>query len=94
MIFALDKRNGRVIWSEKAYEGVPRAKRHVKATQANSTPVTDGRYVVRFLVPKVLLVYVLSDNGALTQTGQNIYHQRLPTSFSASPVAADGRLYR
>jgi outer membrane protein assembly factor BamB len=46
MIFALDKRNGRVIWSEKAYEGVPRAKRHVKATQANSTPVTDGRYVV------------------------------------------------
>ena len=46
MIFALDKRNGRVIWAEKAYEGVPRAKRHVKATQANSTPVTDGRYVV------------------------------------------------
>ena len=45
MIYALDKRTGKILWSNKAYEGVPRAKRHVKATQANSTPVTDGRYV-------------------------------------------------
>jgi outer membrane protein assembly factor BamB len=45
-IYAIDKRDGRVVWEQKAYEGVPRAKRHVKATQANSTPVTDGRYVV------------------------------------------------
>jgi outer membrane protein assembly factor BamB len=44
-IYALDKKSGRVVWSQTAYEGVPRAKRHVKATQANSTPVTDGRYV-------------------------------------------------
>ncbi len=46
MIYALDKQSGKILWSNKAYEGVPRAKRHVKATQANSTPVTDGRYVV------------------------------------------------
>lgn len=45
MIYALDKLSGKILWSNKAYEGVPRAKRHVKATQANSTPVTDGRYV-------------------------------------------------
>src|SRR5215213_11221877 len=42
MIYALDKRNGKLLWTDKPYEGVPRAKRHVKATQANSTPVTDG----------------------------------------------------
>ena len=57
MIYALDKRNGRVIWSEKAYEGVPRAKRHVKATQANSTPVTDGRYVVALFGSEGLACY-------------------------------------
>jgi outer membrane protein assembly factor BamB len=57
MIFALDKRNGRVIWTEKAYEGVPRAKRHVKATQANSTPVTDGRYVVALFGSEGLACY-------------------------------------
>ncbi len=45
-IYSLDKRNGRILWEKTAYEGIPRAKRHVKATQANSTPVTDGRYVV------------------------------------------------
>ena len=45
-IYALDKRSGKILWEKTAYEGIPRAKRHVKATQANSTPVTDGRYVV------------------------------------------------
>lgn len=57
MIYALDKRDGRVIWTEKAYEGVPRAKRHVKATQANSTPATDGRYVVALFGSEGLACY-------------------------------------
>ena len=57
MIFALDKRSGRVLWTDKAYEGVPRAKRHVKATQANSTPVTDGRYVVALFGSEGLACY-------------------------------------
>ena len=57
LIFALDKRNGRVLWTEKAYEGVPRAKRHVKATQANSTPVADGRYVVALFGSEGLACY-------------------------------------
>jgi outer membrane protein assembly factor BamB len=59
MIFALDKRTGRVLWSDKPYEGVPRAKRHVKATQANSTPVTDGRYVVALFGSEGLACYDL-----------------------------------
>ncbi|MGI9166887.1 MAG: PQQ-binding-like beta-propeller repeat protein [Pyrinomonadaceae bacterium] len=45
-IYALDKQTGRVLWEQSAYEGVPRAKRHVKATQSNSTPATDGKHVV------------------------------------------------
>ncbi|HET6977121.1 MAG TPA: PQQ-binding-like beta-propeller repeat protein [Pyrinomonadaceae bacterium] len=57
MIFALDKRTGRVLWSDKAYEGVPRAKRHVKATQANSTPATDGRVVVAVFGSEGLACY-------------------------------------
>ena len=63
MIFALDKRNGRVLWTDKPYEGVPRAKRHVKATQANSTPVTDGRYVVAVFGSEGLACY--DTNGKL-----------------------------
>ena len=63
MIYALDKRNGKVLWTDKPYEGVPRAKRHVKATQANSTPVTDGRYVVALFGSEGLAGYDM--NGKL-----------------------------
>lgn len=62
-IYAIDKRNGKILWQQKAYEGVPRAKRHVKATQANSTPVTDGRYVVALFGSEGLACYDM--NGKL-----------------------------
>lgn len=62
-IYSLDKQTGRVIWTNKAYEGVPRAKRHVKATQANSTPVTDGRYIVALFGSEGLACY--DTNGKL-----------------------------
>lgn len=47
-VYALDKNTGKVLWERTAYEGVPREKRHIKASYANSTPATDGRYVVAF----------------------------------------------
>jgi outer membrane protein assembly factor BamB len=45
-LYCLDKRSGRILWSRTAYQGVPKVKRHVKASQANATPATDGRVVV------------------------------------------------
>jgi len=62
-IYGLDKQSGRILWSNTAYEGIPRAKRHVKASQANSTPVTDGRYVVALFGSEGLDCYDL--NGKL-----------------------------
>jgi outer membrane protein assembly factor BamB len=62
-IYCLDKKTGRILWSNTAYEGIPRAKRHVKASQANSTPVTDGRYVVALFGSQGLDCYDL--NGKL-----------------------------
>lgn len=56
-IYSIDRRNGRILWERTAYEGVPRAKRHVKASQANSTPVTDGRYVVGLFGSEGLACY-------------------------------------
>ena len=35
-----------ILWENEAFSGPPRAKRHVKASQANATPATDGRTVV------------------------------------------------
>lgn len=47
-VFCLDKKTGKILWEQVAYEGVPREKRHVKSTYASSSPATDGRYVVAF----------------------------------------------
>ena len=48
VVMAIDRRTGKTVWQQTAYEGVPREKRHIKATYANATPVTDGRFVVAF----------------------------------------------
>jgi outer membrane protein assembly factor BamB len=56
-VYALDKATGRILWERTAHEGVPRARRHVKATQANSTPVTDGKTVVALLGSEGLFAY-------------------------------------
>src|SRR5574341_979679 len=45
-VYAFDKENGKILWEQIAYEGTPREKRHIKASYANSTPATDGRYVI------------------------------------------------
>jgi outer membrane protein assembly factor BamB len=62
-LYSLDKRTGRVVWEATAYEGVPREKRHVKSTYANSTPATDGRHVVVFFGSQGLYCY--SPDGRL-----------------------------
>ncbi len=46
MLYAIDKRTGRIAWERLAFEGPPREKRHIKSTYASASPVTDGRIVV------------------------------------------------
>jgi outer membrane protein assembly factor BamB len=62
-IYCLDRKSGRIIWEKAVYARIPRARRHVKATQANSTPVTDGRYVVALFGSEGMDCYDL--NGKL-----------------------------
>lgn len=47
-VLSLDKATGKVLWEATAHKGVPKFKRHIKATHANSTPCTDGKHVVAF----------------------------------------------
>lgn len=48
-VFCLDKQSGRLIWEKSVSAGIPKVKRHLKSSHANSTPATDGKYVVVFL---------------------------------------------
>lgn len=61
-IYCLDKNSGNILWEKKAYEGVPRVKRHPKATQANSTPATNGKYVVALYGSEGLVCYDMDGN--------------------------------
>ena len=45
-VYCLDKRTGKITWERIANEGIPRTKRHIKSTYANSTPATDGKYLI------------------------------------------------
>ena len=57
MIYALDKRTGKILWERVAHQGVPVDKRHIKSTYANSTPATDGRIVVAWFGSQGVYAY-------------------------------------
>ncbi len=58
-VFCLDKKSGKILWERVAYEGAPKVKRHTKATQANSTPATNGKYVVALFGAEGMYCYDL-----------------------------------
>ena len=43
-VLCLDRKSGKVKWEQTAATGVPKIKRHTKATHANSTMATDGTH--------------------------------------------------
>lgn len=90
-LLALDKETGDVVWDREVGGGVPTTKRHFKATQANSTPVTDGRHLVVVFPDAGLACFDLDGNllwkhelgglpaGAFTDAG-------IEWGFASSPV--------
>ena len=63
-LHALDAASGAVVWERDVFTGAPRIKRHPKASQANSTPATDGRHVVA-VFGTIGLVVCYDADGAL-----------------------------
>jgi outer membrane protein assembly factor BamB len=57
MLYALDKKTGKILWERLAYQGEPIEKRHIKSTYANSTPATDGRIVVSWFGSQGVYAY-------------------------------------
>ena len=61
-LYCLDRASGRVLWERTAHEGMPKVKRHAKASQASATPVTDGTHVVAMMGSEGL--YAFDMHGA------------------------------
>lgn len=63
-VLCLDRKSGALRWEQVAATGVPKIKRHTKATHANSTMATDGDTLVAFFGSEGLYAYDLK-KGAL-----------------------------
>lgn len=62
VLYAIDKKTGKIAWERTAFEGEPRNKRHIKSTYASASPATDGRIVVAWFGSQG--VYAYDVNGA------------------------------
>jgi outer membrane protein assembly factor BamB len=57
VLYAIDKRTGKVAWERTAHQGEPRNKRHIKSTYASASPATDGRIVVAWFGSEGVFAY-------------------------------------
>lgn len=62
VILCFDKSTGKELWRKTAHKGKPRATRHVKATQANTSLAVDGENLVAFFGSEGLYCYDLDGN--------------------------------
>ena len=60
-LYALDAKTGEIFWNKEPYQGRPRANRHVKSSQSNATPATNGDMVVAIFGSEGMVAY--DDDG-------------------------------
>jgi outer membrane protein assembly factor BamB len=90
-VLCLDKSTGKNLWDKTAHQGLPKVKRHAKATHANSTPVTDGTHVVASFGSEGLYCYDFrgkllwkQDLGTLNSSW--FYDPDYQWGFGSSPI--------
>ncbi|HQR05174.1 MAG TPA: PQQ-binding-like beta-propeller repeat protein [Gemmatales bacterium] len=94
-VLCIDRDNGQILWDQKAYEGVPKIKRHLKGSQANCTIAVDGNHVIACFGSEGLYCY--------DHTGKQLWKRDLSTldssfsldqeyewGFANSPLIHDG----
>ena len=97
-LVALDRATGKVLWSTVAHTGVPRSKRHVKASHASSTPATNGRVVIALMGSEGLFCFNAQDGSLMWRQDLGVMDVGLvddPTyqwGPASSPVIADSRV--
>ena len=97
-VLCLDKATGRIRWEQTAASGVPKVKRHTKATHANSTPATDGQTLVAFFGSEGLHAYDLKSGRPLWKKDLGVLDSgffmapEAQWGFASSPVVHDDRV--
>lgn len=94
-LICLDKNSGEILWNQLAHKGIPKTKRHTKASHADPTPATNGKYVVAFFGSNGLYCYDL--NGKLNwekkfekMNAGYYYTPDMEWNVSSSPIIHEG----
>jgi outer membrane protein assembly factor BamB len=61
-VFAVDRKNGSILWERLAHQGKPEVKRHPKSSHANPTVATDGEHVVASFGSEGVFCYDIQGN--------------------------------
>jgi outer membrane protein assembly factor BamB len=59
-VYCLNKKTGAIVWQRTAHTGIPKIKRHMKDSHANSTLATDGQRLVAFFGSEGVYAYDLT----------------------------------
>lgn len=96
-IICVDKRSGKNLWKAIAAKGNPKDKRHIKSSHANSTPATDGEFVVALFGSEGLFAYTVQgeflwrkDLGRLDVGAYDI--PSYEWGAASSPIIYDGKV--
>jgi outer membrane protein assembly factor BamB len=94
-VLCLDRDSGQVLWTRTAYEGVPKIKRHLKGSQANCTPATDGHHVIACFGSEGLYCYdfagkLVWKRDLSTLDSSFVIDQEYEWGFGNSPVIHEG----
>jgi outer membrane protein assembly factor BamB len=93
--FCLHRDTGEILWERTACEGVPKCKRHLKGSQANCTPATDGKRVVACFGPEGMYCYDLAGKLIWQRDLGNLdssfaIDREYEWGFGSSPIIHDG----
>ena len=97
-LLALDKSTGKIVWDQSCRRAIPKVKRHIKATHANSTPATDGKHVVAFFGAEGLYGFDV-DGRQLWSKDLGVFDagpadaKELQWGFASSPVIHGGKVF-
>ena len=96
-VMCLNKNTGEMLWEKTAYRGIPKVKRHIKGTHANSTPATDGKHVVAMFGSEGLYCYDFYGNllwkkdlGLLDSGAPDL--PEVQWGFASSPIIHQDRV--
>lgn len=97
-VYCVNKKTGKVLWQQTACKGVPKVKRHTKASHASSTVTTDGKSVVAFFGSEGLYCFDAKSGKLRWKRDFGVLDSgffMVPDAqwgFASSPILVDGKV--